>query len=163
MPNFYYPNYNFPNYPVYQPPQMPIQTAPQITPQTPPQQTQTTEIRNGGFISVGSEAEARNYPVAPGNSVTFYDANSRHCYEKTSVSQLEAPKFKRYRLVEEEETPVNASVSVQTQPEIKDVAYATKKEMSGVLSEIEALKAEIAELKKIEPKRPARTQKEGDK
>lgn len=141
MPNYYYPNYNFPNYPVYQPSQLP-QQMPIQTPQTP-QQTQTTEIRNGGFISVGSEAEARNYPVAPGNSVTFYDANSRHCYEKTSVSQLEAPKFKRYRLVEEEETPVNAPVSGQTTKECNDITYATQEQVEAVRSEIEDIKAKL--------------------
>ena len=49
----YFPQY-YPNY--------------QVTPQV---NNSTQQIQNGGFINVRSELEARNYPVAPGNSVTF--------------------------------------------------------------------------------------------
>lgn len=66
-------------------------------------------IQNGGFISVRSEQEARSYPVAIGNSVTFHDETSPYVYTKTmGFSQLDRPVFKKYKLVEEkieEEAP----------------------------------------------------------
>jgi hypothetical protein len=141
--NNYNPNYFYPNYPAYQLPQIPTppQSQPTPTPQTP-------QIQNGGFISVRSETEARNYPVAPGNSVTFFDETVRYCYTKTSLSQLEAPRFEKYKLVKEEETPVNGSASPQKGTETPNMAYATKDQMAAVVRQMEALKAELEILKK---------------
>lgn len=90
--------YNYPNYvnpymyQQQQPYQMPMQ-----------QQQQIPQIQNGGFISVRNETEARNYPVAPGNSITFKDETSPYVYTKTmGFSQLDRPIFERYKLVKEE-------------------------------------------------------------
>ena len=83
-----YPNY-FPQF--YQPLQMP---------QTQPQ---TAQNQSNGFVSVRSEEEARNYPVAYGNSVTFKDETSPYVYTKTmGFSQLDRPIFDKYKLVKEE-------------------------------------------------------------
>lgn len=73
----------------------------------PMQQPQQPQIQNGGFVSVRSEMEARNYPVAPGNSVTFKDETAPYVYTKTmGFSQLDTPLFDKYRLVKEDvETP----------------------------------------------------------
>ena len=61
-------------------------------------------VQRGGFIRVQNEGEARAYPVAPGNSVTFINENAPYCYTKTvDFSQLDRPKFERYRLVKEED------------------------------------------------------------
>lgn len=80
----YYPNF-------YQP-------QAQQMPQAQPQQA-------SGFVSVRSEAEARNYPVAYGNSVTFKDETSPYIYTKTmGFSQLDRPIFDKYKLVKEEAT-----------------------------------------------------------
>ena len=80
----------FPQY--FQPQQMQM---PQT--QAPAQQTQT------GFVSVRSEEEARNFPVAYGNSVTFKDENAPYIYTKTmGFSQLDRPIFDKYKLVKEE-------------------------------------------------------------
>lgn len=38
-----------------------------------PQQLQNMQVNNGGLISIPGEYEARNYPVAYGNSVIFKD------------------------------------------------------------------------------------------
>ena len=91
-------DYNYPNYvnpymyQQQQPYQMPMQ-----------QQQQIPQIQNGGFISVRNETEARNYPVAPGNSITFKDETSPYVYTKTmGFSQLDRPIFERYKLVKEE-------------------------------------------------------------
>lgn len=57
----------------------------------------------GGFVSVRNEMEARNYPVAPGNSVMFRDETGPYIYSKSmGYSQLDVPKFDKYRLVKEE-------------------------------------------------------------
>lgn len=154
MANFYYPNYTYPNYPQYQPPQIQPQMTPQPTPIPTPQ---NTTIQNGGFISVRSETEARNYPVAPGNSVTFFDETARYCYTKTLLSQLEAPKFEKYKLVKEEETPANAPVSAQSTSQGKDTAYALRTDLEAIYAEIGAIKAR---LEKPEQKRTVKTKKE---
>lgn len=61
------------------------------------------QFQNNGFVSVRSEAEARNYPVAYGNSVTFKDETSPYVYTKTmGFSQLDRPVFEKYKLVKEE-------------------------------------------------------------
>jgi hypothetical protein len=76
-----------------------------------PQIQQSTQNSNqfGGFVSVRGEAEARNYPVAPGNSVLFRDETSPYIYSKTmGYSQLDTPRFDKYRLVKEEDAPVSA-------------------------------------------------------
>ena len=55
------------------------------------------------FVTVRSEAEARNYPVGFGNSVTFKDETAPYVYSKTmGFSQLDKPVFEKYRLVKED-------------------------------------------------------------
>lgn len=81
----YYPNF-------YQPQmQMPAQM-----------QNQQPQM-SSGFVSVRCEEEARNYPVAFGNSVTFKDENAPYVYTKTmGFSQLDRPIFDKYKLVKEQ-------------------------------------------------------------
>lgn len=90
------------------------------------------QIQNGGLVSVRNVMEARNYPVAPGNSVTFKDENSPYVYTKTmGFSQLDRPIFEVFRLVKEDITP-----EVEAKPQ--DYRH-----------EIDELRAEIENLKKI--------------
>jgi len=67
-----------------------------------PQQYQNPQlVQNTNIVSVRNEQEARNYPVAYGNSVTFKDESSPFIYTKTmGFSQLDKPVFKRYQLTE---------------------------------------------------------------
>lgn len=75
----------------------------QMQQQQMPQQGQPLQIQNGGFIPIRSEQEARNYPVAPGNSVTFKDETAPYVYTKTmGFSSLDRPIFEKYRLIKEE-------------------------------------------------------------
>ena len=89
-------------------PYMPMyQQYQQMLPQ--PQMQAPIQMNGGNFVSVPNEMTARNYPIAPGNSVTFIDENSPYCYTKTmGLNQLDRPIFKRYRLVEEQDVPQNA-------------------------------------------------------
>lgn len=87
------------------------------------------------LVAVRSEAEARNYPIAPGNSITFKDETAPFVYTKTmSVSPLEQPKFDKYRLVKEE-----------AEPEPEPRSYATLDDLSKLAEE---LRGEIEKLKK---------------
>lgn len=85
-------------YPQYYQPQMQPQS------QVQPQQTVSS-----GLVPVPSEMVARNYPVGFGQSVSFKDENLPFLYTKTmGFSQLEPPRFEKYRLVKEEaEVPHN--------------------------------------------------------
>jgi hypothetical protein len=117
-----YPNYSnvYPNY--YQP---------QIQQQSQNQQ----QIQNGGFLTVPNETYARNYPVAPGNSVTFKDESAPYVYTKTmGFSQLDIPVFEKYRLVKE-----NVTQPIET----KEIDY--QKEIDDLRMEIEKIKRMISE------------------
>lgn len=72
--------------------------------QYPQFQAQSQQIQNGGFISARSIEEAYNWPVAPGNSLTFRIENTPYVCTKTKgFSPLEQPVFERYRLVKEDD------------------------------------------------------------
>lgn len=112
MPNYY--NNPYANF--YQPtqPQMPMQ------------------IQDGGFVSVRSEEEARNYPVRQGTSVTFKNETAPYIYTKTTgFSQLDRPIFEKYKLIREDVTPENPVV---------DVNDEVKAEITAIWNEINALK-----------------------
>lgn len=116
----------------------------------PQNQQPVQQIQNGGLVTVRSEEEARNYPVALGTSVTFKHETAPYCFTKTmGFSQFEAPKFEKYRLVKEEGEPA---------AEVKEaIPYATKDDLSAVIgvvkgfdevigsirSDIEAMKGDL--------------------
>lgn len=89
------------------------------------QQPQQQQQMQSSFVSVRSEAEARNYPVAYGNSVTFKDENAPYIYTKTmGFSQLDRPIFDKYKLVKEEaaETPETTTDGLEkVQKDIKEL------------------------------------------
>lgn len=131
-----YPNYNQLYYP-------------QI--QQSNQNVQSSQIQNGGFVVVKDITEAQNYPVAPGNSVTFKNENQPYIYTKTlGFSQLDQPIFETFRLVKEEQN-FNAD---KKEHELEVVEYLSisqgdeiKMEMTKLKSELIELKAELTELK----------------
>lgn len=141
-------------YPYYQPyysqyPQMQQQYQPM---QQQSAQAQTPQIQNGGFISVRSEEEARNYPVAPGTSVTFIDEMRQKVYAKTmGFSQLDRPIFVSYKLVKEE-SPHDAQIATEKTQTDNSAKYvlasefeAIKRQIDGILDDISILKKEIGE------------------
>ena len=102
------------------------------------QYTQQT-VQASGLVSVRSEDEARNYPVAPGNSVTFKSETAPYIYSKTmGSSQLDRPVFERFRLVKED-APQAAETTEATQT-VNLSGYATKAEIEALRAEIDALK-----------------------
>lgn len=110
------------------------------------QQMQQHTIQQSGFVLVPSEQEARNYPVAPGNSVTFKDENAPYCYVKTmGFNQLDRPTFERYRLVKEDSpvTAQNAPTSANSANVDKNASYALKSDLTAIWSELDALEEKV--------------------
>lgn len=99
--------------------------------------------QNGEFIPVPNEMYARNYPIAPGKSVTFKDESLPYVYYSKTMgaSQFDSPVFKRYRLIEEETT--------------ENVV----KEDNSMKDEIAALWSAIEELRNV-PKKTTTKRKE---
>ena len=137
QPYQYAPQYQQPQYqPVIQTSQQPVQQNYQ-----PVQQ----QVQNGGFVTVRSEEEARNYPVAPGTSITFKNESAPYCYTKTmGFSQLEAPRFEKFRLVKEDivDYPVENGAS-----EASPADYATKDDLSAVVSAVKELSGVVSSIK----------------
>ena len=116
-----------------------------------PQRQQT--IQYGGIVRVRSEQDAKNYPVAPGNSVIFIDETAPYLYAKTvSFSQFDPIRFEKFRLVKEE-TP--------EEKQQKDNGYITRAEFVDELhKQFESLRNEIKELKESrESKKEAKPEK----
>lgn len=112
----------------------------------PVQQMQQPTIQQSGLVLIPSEQDARNYPVAPGNSITFKDENAPYCYVKTmSFNQLDRPTFERYRLVKEDSpvTAQNTPASADGADGSKDTAYALKSDLGAIWSEIDAIKEKL--------------------
>lgn len=120
--------------------------------QQPMMQTQQT-IQNSGFISVRGIDEARNYPVAPGNSVTFKDENAPYVYTKTmGFSQLDRPTFEVFKLVKEE-APNEANTTQNSDKQSGQMNYkdfALKADIEAINGQISALQAEVNKLKESE-------------
>lgn len=152
--------YNQPN-PYYQMAQQQamMQQQAQQQQQAQTQQMQQPTIQQSGFVPVRSEQEARSYPVAPGNSVTFKDENAPYCYVKTmGFNQLDQPTFERYRLVKED-SPVMAQNTPTTQESAegsKHTDYALKSDLDAIWSELEALQDK---LKAQTDKKPVKARK----
>lgn len=102
------------------------------------------KTQNNGFVCVRSVDEARNYPVAPGNSITFKVENSPFLCTKTmGFSQLDQPHFEKYRLVKEEEAEAPAPVEAVME-------YAVKEDVTAIQEKIKDLEKRIAEIEKRE-------------
>ena len=117
--------------------------------QMPQPQPQT---QSNAIIHVPSEEVARRWDVAPNSSVTFIDDSKPYCYTKSmGMSMLEAPVFKRFRLVEEAETaPISENQTAAEQPastpQIDLSAYMTKAEFESYKSIIEDMQKIVKEL-----------------
>lgn len=129
----YFPNYY--NSPYLQMPSVPNMQTPTPAPAAAPQQG----VRNSDFVLVQSEDEARSYPVAFGNTVTFKNENMPYMYTKTmGMSQLDRPVFEKYKLVKE--TAVDAPESAKTAKDDNGVMEKLRGEIEAIWSEINALK-----------------------
>lgn len=144
----FYPQF-YQQYPQQQA-QQPIQQPQQ--PIAPPIQQPNPQPISSGLISIPSEADARNYPVGYGQSVSFRDENAPYLYTKTmGFSQLEPPKFEKYKLIKESaDSPDKPLENNQTD---KLPSYAEKSDIEDVRAEIRGLKDEVAKLKEKKKKK----------
>ena len=109
----------------------------QITQTQTPQQG-TTQIQQSGFIPVPSEEVARNYPVAPGNSVSFKNENAPYVYVKTmGYSPLDMPTFEKFRLVKEDSVPEVRDDSIDMSN------YTLKSDFDDLKSQFEEFKRSL--------------------
>ena len=98
--------------------------------------------QQASFIRVQNEQQAREWPIAPGNSMTFIDDNNPYCYTKSmGMSQFDIPVFKRFRLTEEivqntQEEPPNT-------PQVNLSEYMTKAEFEPFKSLLERIEKEL--------------------
>lgn len=114
---------------------------PQQMPQQMPQPIQQPQIQNSGFMIAPSEEYVNSYAVAPGNCMTFKIEGKPIVIEKSmGFSQLESPKIKRYRLVEEEEAE-----AIQEAPETVKPAEIEKinKNISDLWDEVNNIKSMV--------------------
>lgn len=141
----YQPNYfGNPSPYSYQPTQQPMMQQPQQMPQQ--MQPQPRPAIQQGLVLVQSEQEARSYPVAPGNSITFKDESGPYCYVKTmGFNQLDRPSFERYRLVKEDapQEPQRAAQSGEQSGQGSGIEYALKTDVEALRADVEAVKAKL--------------------
>ena len=111
-----------------------------------PQQMPQQMVRTSEFIPVPNEDVARNYPVAPGNSINFKNENAPYIYTKTmGISQFDQPVFKRYKLVEEV-----SDLTIETPKQVESINvsdYVKKHEFESFRSRLDKLEEEIQILK----------------
>lgn len=94
------------------------------------------------FVHVQSENEARAYPVAPNNSVTFIDENRPYLYTKTAdASQLGGSRFEKYRL--EKEATEGSNSFQEKQYNVSD--FATKQQIEALEKKINVLEERLNE------------------
>lgn len=123
----------------------------QVQQNLPQVQQSAPATQNAGFLSVRSEGEARNYPVAYGNSVTFKDETAPYIYVKTmGFSQLDRPTFEKYRIVKEDAPVENAEQVTEPKVEVKDHTEDIEKIKGDLVNakvDIDNLKADIDDLR----------------
>ena len=104
------------------------------------QQIPQMQSQPNGFVSVRSEAEARAYPVAYGNSVTMKDETAPYIYTKSmGFSQLDRPIFDKYKLVKEEVAPdaPECPKSGEELEEVKNDIRELKEAVKGIKEAME--------------------------
>ena len=110
-------------------------------------QMQQTQPQSSSFIHVQSEAQAREWAVAPNTSITFIDDTKPYCYTKSmGASLLEPPVFKRFKLVEEDISENTTNQSTTTTQQIDLSEYLTKAEFEEYRSVIEDMQKIVKEL-----------------
>lgn len=108
------------------------------------------------LISVRSEMDAKNYPVAPGNSVIFHDETAPYIYTKTmGMSQLDHPTFEKFRLVREGETTKDDAINTQITSIVTDIGgindaiKVLNDAVKASNEQIEALKKKVNKPKRV--------------
>lgn len=109
-------------------------------------QPNTAQGQQNGIIWVQGEAGAKSYLVAPNNTVQLWDSEAQTIYLKSAdASGMPTLKILDYTVRETNRTAPNPAVAVSGD---KNIAYATKDEISGLNDEIQALRLRLDKLTK---------------
>ena len=126
--------------------------------QQPQQTSQAPQIQNAGFLAAPNEDFVMNYPVGPGNCLTFKIEGKPIVMEKSmGFSQFESPKIERYRLMREEAAE-HTEMAQKDDADIKSMIDSINK----TNDEIEAIWDEIDKLKNAKEKKPVKRDRDGD-
>lgn len=130
-----YPFYQYPNYnQMYYQQQLQNMQQPQQAPQ----------IQNGGFVFVKDINEARNYAVAPGNSVTFkIESQPYICTKTLGFSQLDQPIFEVFKLVKEDNEWKSDAKPMELTEDISVIEYLPLEDADQMRVEMQQMRSEI--------------------
>ena len=130
-----YPFYQYPNYnQMYYQQQIQNMQQPQQAPQ----------IQNGGFVFVKDINEARNYAVAPGNSVTFkIESQPYICTKTLGFSQLDQPIFEVFKLVKEDNEWKSDAKPMELTEDIPVIEYLPIEDADQMRIEMQQMRSEI--------------------
>ena len=135
FPMSYQPSYYYPQYQQQQQMQAPPVSAPQPT---------LPATQNNGIIWVQGEAGAKSYLVAPNNTVQLWDSESQTIYLKSAdASGMPSMKVLDYKIRNLEQPQVAAQ-----QINVNE-SYVTQEELTGIKSELNRLKGELAKLTEV--------------
>lgn len=110
------------------------------------QQYQMPQQQGSTIIHVQSEAQAREWAVAPNSSTMFIDDTAPYCYTKSmGASQFEPPVFKRFKIIED--TPSQSAQNTQEVPSASSQVclddYMTKAEFEPFKALLERIEKEL--------------------
>lgn len=121
------------------------------------QQQQPQTIQQSGFINVRSMDEVYSWPIAPGNSITFYvESTPPQIATKTKgFSPLENPVIKEFDLMEKRATPEAPKTSAETANPPGDTYkdFALKSDLSEIWGEIDEIKKKLVEKKPVKARK----------
>lgn len=111
------------------------------------QQNQSGQIATTVFINVSSEEVARRWEVAPNNTVYFVNVNEGYIYIKSAgATILEAGKFTKFRLIEENENEQTPQVQEPEKPQINMDEYLKKSDFEpykNIITEMQDVAKEL--------------------
>ena len=115
------------------------------------------QTQQNGLIPVRSEQEVLNFPVAPGNSVSFSHESEPYIYVKTmGLSQFDRPSIVKYKLIKEElgseTTNSNNSSPNDTKAVNEDDLKPILDDLKLIHDEIESIKKKIDDIDKVNRK-----------
>ena len=138
------------NFPVYNPYQL-----------YNPSMQQNARQDGNTLIPIHNIQEVFNYPVAPGNSVSFKHETEPYIFIKTmGISQFDSPQIIKYKLVKEDISDSNSMPSNSTPNEEKTL---NEVDLEPILDDIKLIKEEIEKIKqRLEYATPLLPMKEGN-
>lgn len=151
----------------YQQPQM-LNNPTSMNQMQSPQMQQQQQNQDGSFMvmRVATVKDAKEYPIAPGNGLTFFVEKEPYlCCKTLGNTGLEQPRFRKWKLIEETEDGLEVSPEKSA-----PVAYVDReeheKEIGSLKEQIDKLTKSVSEiqtlkdrLKKMEDAAKARKRK----